>query len=148
MMQDNKSLHEKILMQNEELKRINQNLEEMVQERTQELEDRNQALELSRAILEDIPLPIIGISADGMVVFINQRVQELSTNGTRVELGNTVQDYLPHEVLESIDEVRTSEFPRSIENCAISDAHFNIELIPLSGRFRGKGIILALKKRD
>lgn len=145
--QDNKLLHEKIIMQNEELKQVNQNLERMVQERTQELEVRNRALELSRAILEDIPVPIIGISADGMIVFINRKVQKLSNSGTQVKLGNTVRDYFPAEVIEAVDEVLTSELQKSIEGCAVSGSCFNMELIPLSGRFRGKGVILAMKEQ-
>ncbi len=146
LMQDNKSLHGKIMLQNEELKQINHKLEEMVQERTQELEVRNRALELSRAILEDLPLPIIGISTDGMIAFINRRVQELSHKNAEVELGGTVCDYFPDEILAIIDEVRSTEFPKSIKGCEVLGTPYDIELIPLSGRFKGKGFVLALKE--
>ncbi|MBW2569021.1 MAG: response regulator [Deltaproteobacteria bacterium] len=38
LIQSNKRLHEKVLKQNEELKRINENLERLIQEKTEELE--------------------------------------------------------------------------------------------------------------
>ena len=54
LMQVNKTLHEKVMEKNEELKKINENLEMLVKERTRDFEIQNQALELSRAILEDL----------------------------------------------------------------------------------------------
>ncbi len=61
LVQTNKALHQKVLEQNETLRQINDNLESLVAERTRDVEIQNQALELSRAILEDLPVPIIGV---------------------------------------------------------------------------------------
>jgi len=43
-----------------------------VQERTKTFEIQNQALELSRAIFEDLPFPVIGISAEGMIAKVRK----------------------------------------------------------------------------
>ena len=57
---NNRRLQETILEQNEQFRIINENLEEMVRERTEELEIKNHALELARAILEDVPVAVVG----------------------------------------------------------------------------------------
>ena len=78
LVQANKKLQEKIMEQNKELQKINENLEFMVQERTKDLEVQNQALELSRTILENLPMPIIGVGVDGLIVLMNQKAESLS----------------------------------------------------------------------
>lgn len=148
LIQDNKRLHEKVYKQNDELKRINENLEELVCARTADLELRNQALELSRAILEDIPLPIIGISAEGMVAFINRKVQEMLGNISGLELGGSARDFFPNQVVDTIDEVHTSASEKFIEGIAVSGVNYDIQFMPLSGRFKGKGTIMTLKPRQ
>ena len=76
LVQTNKALHQKVLEQNETFRQINDNLENLVTERTREVEIQNQALALSHAILEDLPVPIIGVSTELMIVLINKAVHE------------------------------------------------------------------------
>ena len=142
----NKALHEKVLKQNEELKMINENLEALVQERTKELEIQNQALELSRAILEDFPLPIIGVSAEGGVVLINQETQALSFNGKSIEIGKELVDYFSTEAEEKMAGVIATDTTQTLKSYQLSGNAYDIYFTPLSGKFRGKGIILALKQ--
>ncbi len=145
LIQANKKLDKKVIQQNNELKEINENLEKLVQERTKTLEIQNQALELSRAILEDLPFPVIGISAEGMIALTNKETMALSFNGASIEVGRSLSDYFSKEVEEKVTEVLTSDASCLIKGYRLSQATYNIDLIPLSGRFRGKGIILALK---
>lgn len=142
LIQANKKLDEKVIQQNNELKEINENLEKLVQERTKTLEIQNQALELSRAILEDLPFPVIGVSAEGMIALTNKETMALSFNGGSIEVGRSLSYYLSKEVEEKITEVLTSDASCLIEGYRLSEATCDINLIPLSGRFRGKGLIL------
>lgn len=142
LIQANKKLDKKVIEQNNELKEINENLENLVQERTKTLEIQNQALELSRAILEDLPFPVIGISAEGMIALTNKETVTLSFNGGSIEVGRSLLDYFSKEVEEKVTEVLTSDASCLIEEYRLSQATYNINLIPLSGRFRGKGLIL------
>jgi len=144
LIQTNKALHEKVLEQNIELQRINEHLEDLVQERTMDLEIQNQALELSRAILEDMPVPIIGISAEGMIVLTNRETQCLPIGGATIELGKRVSDYFSHEVEERVANVFECGKGRTLERRRISDAVYDLHFTPLTGRFRGKGVILIL----
>ena len=145
LIQTNKKLHAKVVEQNEELKKINENLENLVQERTMKLEIQNQALELSHAILEDIPVPIIGVSAEQMIVFINREVQSLSDGSKHIEIGRKLSDYFSDDVTEKITEALSSNNSIMIKGYRLSDTSYNIDLIPLAGRFSGKGVILTLK---
>jgi response regulator RpfG family c-di-GMP phosphodiesterase len=144
--QVNKQLQEKIIRQNEELISVNNNLEEMVRKRTHEIEIKNQALEISHAILEDIPVCIIGISLEGMIVLTNRMARELSFDGQKIDLGMSVSDYFPEAVEKKIREVLSNQVIQYMKECDLDGNRFRIGFIPLSGRFRGKGLVMAMEK--
>ena len=146
LIQANKRLHEKVIEQNEELKKINENLEMLVKERTMELEIQNQALELSRAILEDLTLPVIGVSAEGLIAVINREAESLSINGNDIEIGREINDYFSLKVKEQIISTLQTNTTQTIKDYQISGIAYDIDVTPLSGRFRGKGVILSLKQ--
>ncbi|MCD6294049.1 MAG: response regulator [Deltaproteobacteria bacterium] len=144
LVKSNKSLHKRVLQQNEELKNINNDLEKIVKERTMDLEIQNQALELSHAILEDLPIPIIGISNEMIIVLINSKVQELSVKDGHIAVGKKISECLSREVEEKIANVFKSNTSDTYKKCRLGEEVYNVDFMPLSGRFRGKGIVLAL----
>ena len=146
LIQANKMLHEKVLEQNEELKSINENLEVLIQERTKELEIQNQALELSHVILEDLPVPLIGVSVEGMIVLINRQAQSLSKSGKSIEIGKRVSDYFSNDMEEKMDKAMKSDTSQILKGYRLSGTSYDIDLIPLSGKFSGKGVVLSLRK--
>ena len=146
LIQANKRLHEKVLDQNEALKKTNENLEMLVKERTMELEMQNQALELSQAILEDLPLPIIGVGAEGLIVVINREAKSLCMNGNAIQVGKEVDHYFSTRVTEKIVSSLESNATQIIRNYQTSETTYEIITAPLTGRFRGKGVILSLKQ--
>jgi response regulator RpfG family c-di-GMP phosphodiesterase len=146
LIQANKMLHEKVLEQNEELKSINENLEMLIQERTKKLEIQNQALELSHVILEDLPVPLIGVSAEGMIVLINRQAQSLSKSDKSIELGRRLSDYFSKDMEEKMDEAMRSNTSLALKGYRLSGTSYDIDLIPLSGKFSGKGVVLSLRK--
>ena len=146
LIETNKALHEKVLKQNEELRMINENLEALVQERTKELEIQNQALELSQAVLEDLPIPIIGVSTEGLIVLINEQAQTLSCGAHGIEIGGELVDCFSTEVQESILGALATDTPQSINGYRFSSQVYDIGLTPLSGRFSGQGVVMTLKQ--
>ncbi len=144
LIQANKRLHEKVLEQNEELKRINENLEVLIQERTKDLEIQNQTLELSRAILEDLPVPVIGVSVEGMIVLINRQAQFLSKNGKNIEIGKKLSYYFSNDMEKTMEEAMISGTSMALKGYRLSGTSYHIDLIPLSGKFNGKGVVLLL----
>jgi len=142
----NKILHKKVLEQNEALKRTNKNLAESIQKRTEELETKNHALELSRAILKYLPVPVIAVSVRGMIVTINQQAQSLSESSKSIEIGKRLSDYFSNDMEGKMDEVIKFNTSQTLKGYRLSGTSYDIDLIPLSGRFSGKGVVLSLRE--
>ncbi len=146
LMEANKRLHQMIVQQNEELKAINDDLEAIVNERTQSLKVQNQALQLSRAILDDVPLPIIGISSEMMIVMINKAANAFLQEDFPMGLGDNIIDFFDNSIKD-----RLQCFLKSREPCWITSRGLNkekpyrMQLLPLTGHFNGKGIIMILQ---
>lgn len=147
LIQTNKDLHKTIVEQNDELKVINENLEVIINERTKDLEIQNKALELSRAILEEIPLPIIGVSKEMMIVFQNKSARELS-DINNIHIGGDTSDFFQKELEEKIEAVLNTSNWNSIDKCPLGDHNYDIEIRPLSGDFKGKGVVLTLEQNS
>lgn len=141
----NKRLHEEIFQKNEDLKKINENLELLVQNRTKDLEIQNQALELSRAILDDLPFPIIGMSHDGMIVMLNKKAMSLRRNEKDFEVGKSILEYFAGETIKKIVNTHENDSTYIPDVARFSEDSYDIFCTPLSGRFQGKGIVLALR---
>lgn len=89
LVQTNKVLHQKVVKQNEALRQINDKLENLVIERNSEVEIQNQALMPSHAILDNFPVPIIGVGTEKMVVLINKAVHGADKG---IQIGRPVSD--------------------------------------------------------
>ena len=144
LMQANKKLHETVRQQNEELRRTNEKLEVLVKKRTMDLEIQNQALELSRAILQDLPIPVIGVSSEMTIVFINSAVEILSFDNGSVEVGRSVSEFFSSDVEEKISGVLAAGTGDTVKGYRCSEKTYDLDFIPLSGRFRGKGVVMTL----
>jgi response regulator RpfG family c-di-GMP phosphodiesterase len=143
LVQINKALHQKVLEQNEALRQLNDSLETLVKERTREVEIQNQALALSHAILEDLPVPIIGVSKELMIVLINKAVHQI---GAEIQIGRPVSDYMTIESEKNIMEVMASGIPQTLSGTPIGNSLRNIDITPLSRWFSGKGVVLTVKE--
>ena len=139
----NKRLHEMTLEQNEELRTINDNLENMVAERTSVLERQNQALQLSQAILEELPFPIVGISKEMTVALVNARARQTFADEGDITIGEHIELYFSGLTKTKIDAVINDSTPHQV-TCSGSKRHlaYKIVLFPLTGRFSGGGCIL------
>jgi response regulator RpfG family c-di-GMP phosphodiesterase len=144
LMQDNRWLHDQVLQQNEELKKINENLEEIVLERTQRLELQNNALQFSHAILDDLPIPILGISSEMMVVMANKSLYRYLGPDQPIRLGGRINEFFQPGLEEKL-----TRGLATLEKCTIpvTDIHgrdFQMDLVPLTGRYQGQGMVMTL----
>jgi response regulator RpfG family c-di-GMP phosphodiesterase len=145
LMQDNKRLHDQVFQQNEELKKINENLEVIIQERTRNLEYQNQALQFSQAVLDDLPLPIMGISSEMIVVMANKALYNNLGKDLQLKLGNAVGDFLEPTIHEQLADCLASNQNRRLPQIDICGKSYAIELIPLTGRYEGQGLIITFE---
>lgn len=141
----NRHLTQTIIDQNEELKRMNDMLEDKVKQRTHELVLRNEALELSQAILENIPFPIVGVSEENTIVLVNNNVGNLTWGPAgAIMIGENLAEYASEDVMQNVRHVLNDHQGRSVSNQTISDSFYTIKISPLSGTFLGHGVILTL----
>lgn len=139
----NEHLNKTIVRQNEILKQMNDELEEKVEKRTQELILRNQALELSQAILENIPFPILGVSEDNTIVLVNRNVEKMAFGQKRgIVIGDSLNDYLEQVVLDKVQSVITSNSGGRLDGYSLAGLRYSINVSPLSGQYLGKGVIV------
>ena len=143
LMQDNKRLHDQVFHQNEELKKINENLETIILERTRNLEFQNKALQISHAILEDLPIPILGVSSEMMAVMINKAFSQLCRGGPPIQLGDNVDDFFDFNLSREIADCLSSTEKFRIPEARIAGQLVELELTPLTGRFQGQGAIIS-----
>jgi nitrate/nitrite-specific signal transduction histidine kinase len=133
-----------VIAKNNELKGINENLEAAVKERTQTLEVQNQALQLSQAVLEELSLPILGVSREMIIVLANKAAKALELADHPLNVGDCLDVYLEDGTHDWIAGHFGADDHMQLEYEGRNAKRFRIELIPLAGRFRGKGLILTL----
>ena len=92
----NRLLTEQIREQNKTLTHLNEQLEEMVAERTR-------SLQLSQELLEKLPLPVIGISAEGIVALINQAARCCPLPLAGINLGDDIRDVFPAGLVAQVE---------------------------------------------
>jgi response regulator RpfG family c-di-GMP phosphodiesterase len=142
LMQDNKRLHDQVFQKNEELKKVNENLEQIILERTQSLEFQNQALQISHAILDDIPLPILGISSEMMVVMANKAARQNMGADRHLEVGDSIGDCFDETVKAGLVRCLANLEKGRISARSQDGQTLEMEMIPLTGRYKGQGIIM------
>jgi response regulator RpfG family c-di-GMP phosphodiesterase len=148
LIQDNKRLHDQVLQQNEELKKVNENLESIILERTQSLEFQNKALQISHAILDDLPFPIMGISSEMMVVMANRALHRHWGTTPPIQLGDNIDALFESKVKDCLTDCLSTLEKCTSTGKSIDGRIFTMELIPLTGHYRGQGIIMALAPTD
>lgn len=89
----NRLLLKTVQEQNEKLKTLNEELERRVEERTRELV-------MSQKILENLPLPVVGVDEERCVVYINKAARELLPGNPVAALGTPVQKVFTRELCD------------------------------------------------
>ena len=139
----NRKLDETVVRQNKELQEINERLEEIVAERTKELEIKNHALELSHVILENLPLAVLGIDNDGIIVLSNE-TSKVMVNGGSIKCGVPLSQYFASDVMEAVEAAIRDGRQVLFQGKTTGGKDYNAVIVPLSGRFSGKGVIMTL----
>ncbi len=136
----NRYLDETVVRQNRELQQINEKLEDIVEDRAQEIAIKNHALELSHAILENLPIAVLGVDNDGVIVLAN-RMAETDVNGGSIKIGVPLGQYFENDVMDEIFKaIQTGQQVRYKSRTLKGKNYYNATIVPLSG----KGAIMAL----
>ena len=145
LIQINRKLDAKIVEQNKQLKKMNENLEDLVKERTQEIALQNQALSLSHAVLEDLPLPIIGVDEQSVVMLANKMAFDIIPQ-QELKIGSPLVGQFPENIQTIIAQVIDKHQKQSIDFQLSSGMTVKAQLNPFSGNNRAKGAIIILSQ--
>lgn len=143
LVETNRRLDETIVKQNLKLQAMNENLEELVQARTREIELQNNMLQLSHAILEDLPISVMGIDNEGVIVLTNQMAQSIIGN-QGVRLGVSVSEYFPQDVPDAVRQVIDTGHQINVSGKTLKSVDYQAAILPLSGPYKGRGVIMTI----
>lgn len=139
----NRHLDETVVRQNQELQQINEKLEDIVEERTREIAMQNHALELSHCILENLPIAVLGVDNDGIIVLSNEMASSV-VNGGRMKVSVPLDQYFEPDVLEAVSRAIDTGQPVNHQCKTQQAVNYNAVIAPLSGKFKGKGVVMTL----
>jgi CheY-like chemotaxis protein len=143
----NRELTQKIALQNEELKRFNDHLENLVMERTEEIVIRHKALELAQAILSDLPVPIVGLDKEGMVAMTNRALDDMFEGIVAFQVGRLIEEFFPENISQHIRNLLCGKTDNTDNLFSMGGVDFQVKHVPLSGRFKGRGMVLSFIKK-
>ena len=147
LIRTNKRLDETVVQKNKELHEMNEKVEKIVRKRTQEIELENHVLQLSHAILEDLPISVMGIDNEGLIVMINKMAKERVFKDD-VKMGCPLSDYFPEEVVDKVKQSIETGQQICLKTDYFNDKGCEAKLLPLTGAYEGKGAILTMIALD
>lgn len=133
--------NQELKLKNHELTELNNHLEDLVVQRTQQLELRNRVLQLSQAILDKLPFPVLGVDTEGYIVHGNDLGCKLFSGNGSTPLGLPRDMVFPHEMNTMIDRLIKVERPQ-IEIITIAEQPYFCRVCRLDDT--SKGIVLVL----
>ena len=72
--------------------------------------------------------------------------QQLLVKIENIEIGKEINDYFSDNVKEKIVSTLETNTTQIIKKYQVSGIDYDIDVTPLSGKFRGRGVILSLKQ--
>lgn len=137
LLAENERLLQQVRVHNDMLQQMNDNLERVVTERTR-------SLQLAQDILEKLPMPVFGVSADGMIVLANVAVAHLLPDGMPLPFGLPVQLFFPPSVIEALDTALARKSSTTLPACTLFDrtAPLHVRVLQDGGQVRGCIVVL------
>lgn len=100
MKQENARLSGELRSVNDALATLNKTLERRVEEQTRSLRLNVHALRVSQAVLENMPMAVLGVGDDGVIAVANQAAHELLAAPGGGLVGRAITDVLPPDVAQ------------------------------------------------
>lgn len=141
LLQERRVMTRKICVQNEELRQVNENLEDIVAKRTL-------SLQLSQEILAKLPLPVIGISADGMIVMRNEAAGRCFPCLPPTAIGGEVDSFLPAAVAEEVLECMKETVPKTFLYDSGRDDPVRVQIELLNDHSFIRGCLVMFQKES
>ena len=140
LLEENQQLDIKIRTTNQELVAANRQLGKALEKNRHVIERDSTSLTIVREVLQQIPLPVIGVDDEGLIAFVNEAA-ELLFAGVGPILGNEMAQVLPdiHAAVGATQEGVPSEF-------LVVNALYSLKWSTMGARSSSRGKIVMLNK--
>ncbi len=137
-MEKQKKQTEKIFSRIEELSDINLSLEEKITERTE-------ALFFYQELIKKIPIPVIGISEEGLIVLSNEALGAAFPELKTIAAGTEMQDVLPPPVVKLIELYLKGMPPKEAMRFTFHKRMARVRIAALKKKRAMRGCVLVLE---
>ena len=114
----------------------------LVQDNTR-LSFQNKALLLYHAVLENISLPVIGISQEKTIAICNNKASQIEFDNINIQTGLKISDSFPEAIENLINTSLENKRAETLEFFNQNKESYNITCTPFTGNFSGKGAVLS-----
>lgn len=73
---------------------------------------------------------------------MNHEVQSIKIMEKSIEIGNSIHEYFEENLERKIEKVMNSNQKGKLLDCDFDGTRYHLDLVSLSGRFQGKGVIV------
>ena len=141
LIQENRSLTERLRQANEKLQALNQELEQKAQARAEELLVKNRVLQVSQEILENLPIGVVGAGPDGTIVLANRAVSRILDRPEGL-YGQRLEEVFTAAVAQMAAEAAATRTPSSLSAVPVNGVTVNLECHPIGLSSEGRGVVL------
>lgn len=129
-----------------ELRQQNRLMMARIEQQNRELERLQQlsvdTLRMSQTLLEDLPVPMIGVSADGMAVLTNRAVHTQFPELTQDVIGKNLSEMLPADFVKTMEHCQAKPGELMETQTTIADRRVNVRIKALLDGDTMRGCIL------
>ncbi|MCA9034179.1 MAG: response regulator [Planctomycetaceae bacterium] len=117
----NRSLTHELAERNEQLRRLSEQQQSLIEERTR-------SLQMAQEVVQALPMPIIGVSVDGLIALVNSEANSL----LNFPMGTSVQEAFPENLATAVSEsVRLGSSRKVYVRTEVSGQSVQASVVPL-----------------
>jgi response regulator RpfG family c-di-GMP phosphodiesterase len=115
----------------------------LIQDNTR-LSFQNKALVIYHAVINNIPIPLIGISKEKTIAIFNIKASGINfIDGKGLQIGSKINDIFPKNISTLINDCFNNNDSNEIKNIKLNGESYNIIGTPFKGNFADKGLVLS-----
>jgi transcriptional regulator of aromatic amino acid metabolism len=140
--------HLEVRSANQELAAANRRMEQLLQEKQRQISRDEISLNVARDLLEQLPLPVIGMDDTGMIAFINGAAQHVFRHGGSL-LGNQASSVLPELFADNAATATDAAAGRpSQQYAAIGGQRYAVTIYPMGAHSASRGSLITFSTAE
>jgi len=139
---DNRRLHQKVLEQNEALQAMNSDFEKPINRRPAGMD--GMAPDAARVLVEELPIPVIGLSRDCGVVLVNRAARDFFESAGPGDTAGKLEEYFACGLSQLVSESVQTCSIRHLIGAGPSEGRAGWLCIPLSDPDSDLGVVLTM----